>query len=225
MNNKVKFFFLIAVAGVILYSIGLVVYGLIRTSPCSYSIIFDSGNRCRHLFQDSISNDLNCFYSSGNANGANYAYKYKNRYRFMVWELGDFRNVELNNVKYYKTSNPLKINSSVIGRNEIGGNPDIQIKDIICFQADKKISLLLGDGSNIKTEIDSVNCKIYLCELNEFSIENDAGEVQMIISYETIPAYTVLIMLKKNDTFFLISINSYENKEIPIKALQYLKLN
>lgn len=215
---------MIAVAGFIIYSVCLVVYGLIHTSSCRYSPIFDSGNRCRHLFQDSVTKDINCYYSSGNNIGANYAFRYKNKYSFLVWELGDFKNIVLDSITYYNTLQPMKINSSTYGSNEIGGYPNIQTKDIVCFQADKKINIVLGDGSKIVKEIDSSNYKTFLCEFNEFGIENDIGETQLILSYETIPAYTVLVMVKKNNTFFLIAINSHENKKIPTKALQYLKM-
>ena len=200
------------------------VYDNVRVNNCDYSPIFDSGNRCRHLFADSLASKLECFYSFGNSTGANYAYTYRNKYRYMIWELGDYRNVDIKAIHLGKSENPGEINSRIVGNFEIGSNPAFENKDVICYSFEKELTILHGNGGYLKPETINDSCFIASGELNEIGIANMKGETQIGISFKIFPAYSILVILKKNNTFFIIMINSFENKTIPIEALQYLKL-
>jgi hypothetical protein len=216
---------LAGILAIILYSIGQVIYGLIRTSPCNLEPVFDSGSRCAHLFQDSVKQDLNCFYSFGNNNVAIYAYNFQDKFRYVVWELGDFRNVDLRKVNFNKSNSLEEIKSIPFAHFELGGGPSIKVKDIICYSMREELNLFVGNGGNLSIDTIGNHYIIASGELNEISIANYKNENQILISFETFPTFSSLIFLKKNQTFFIILINSFENKISPKVALNYLKLN
>lgn len=212
------------VLAIALYSVGLVIYHAIRTSPCDYHPLNDSGKRCLNLFQDSVKKDLVCFHSFGNKNGADCAYKYLDKYRYMVWELGEFKNVDLKKIHISKSKSIGEIDAVTLRGFEIGESPVLSIKDIVCFSVGEEINLIIGDGGNIKTDTISDKCYIASGELNDMSITNHKGEKQFLLNFELFPTFCSLVFLKKNNTFYMIMLNSFENKTIPTKALECLKL-
>ena len=213
------------ILAVILYSIGQLVYGLMRTSPCDLKPTYDSGYRCAHLFQDSVKQDMNCFYSFGNENGAIYAYNFQDKFRYVVWELGEFRNVNLKKVDFSKSKSLGELKANPLVHFELGGGPSISVKDIICYSTSEELNLFSGNGGNLNIDTISSDYLIASGELNEIAIANNKNENQIIISFETYPTFSSLVFLKKNQTFFIILVNSLENRTIPKAALRYLKLD
>jgi hypothetical protein len=213
------------IIAIILYSIGQVIYGLIRTSPCNLEFVFDSGSRCAHLFQDSVKQDMTCFYSLGNDNVAIYAYNFQDKFRYVVWELGDFRNVDLKKVNFNKSNSLEEIKSNPIANFELGGGPSIIVKDIICYSMGEELNLFAGNGGNLSIDTISNEYIIASGELNEIAFANYKNENQILISFEIFPTFSSLIFLKKNQTFFIILVNSFKNNITPKAALNYLKLD
>lgn len=221
MNTKKLVF--ISIGVVLVFFIGRGVINFIRISSSIYKPLLDSGNRCRHLFQDSINSKLYCFHSFGNHNGAECAYK-SDKYRFLVWELAEFKNIELKKLTIIKKESLDQLNSNpAIGEYEIGPNPDLLIRDIVRFSMHDELNILTT-GSELTSKKRTDNCFIASGSPNEIAFANDKKEVQIFVQSEVLPTYSILVFIKKNDTFFIIMINSFENKSIPTDAIQYLKL-
>jgi len=223
MGSRIRNWILACVAAVVLFSIGQFVYQFSRTSPCFQDPLLDSGDRCMHLFQDSIKTKIECFRSFGNNTGAECAYKYAEKYRFMVWELGDFTNVGLKQIFIFKQKVIDQINKTANSEFEIGGNPEFLYRDIICYSMAKELDVLINEG-NLTIDKQSDTCLIASGALNEIAFADQNKDVQILMKFKVFPAYSILVFLKKNNKFFIIMINSFENKAIPTEALQYLKL-
>lgn len=223
MDKRIRTWILAGIAVVILYSVGQAVYQIIRTSPCTYKPLLDSGKRCRSLFQDSINPKMECFHSFGNNDGADCAFK-SEKYRFMIWELGDFRNIELKDIYIFNHEILDQLDTKkTYGEFEIGGNPQFQIRDIICFSMEKELDLLVS-GGKFNIDKNSDKCLIASGVLDEIAFANHKKETQIFIRFEESPAYSLIVFLKKDNTFYIVLINSFENKAVPYEALQYLKL-
>lgn len=187
-------------------------------------LVFDSGKRCSHLFQDSIRDDLNCIYSAGNSSGANYAYLLNNKYRYVVWELGDFSNVNLNNIQVNRGYDFEKIQTKVINEIKVGGRPAISIQDRICFSMDSILIFQLGDGSILNLFSSRMNYRIYFGSINNLGIANERYENQIAFTFDFIPVNCGLVLIRKNSTFFIVLLNSFDIGKSPLEALNYLKL-
>lgn len=212
------------VISIILYSILEIIMYSIRTAPCDMELVFDSGKRCNHLFQDSIRDELNCIYSAGNSSVANYAYLFNDKYRFVVWELGDFNNVNLNNIRINRVHDIGKIQTKVFNEVKVGGRPTISIQDRICFSMDSVLIFNLSDGSNLSLFSSKVNNRIYLGSINDLGIANNKYENQITFTFSIIPVNCGLVIIKKSGTFYIVLVNSFNFQDSPIEALKYLKL-
>jgi hypothetical protein len=223
MGMNIRKWVFISLGVVLLFFVGRGIFHYIRISHYTYHPLLDSGNRCRHLFQDSINSKLECFHSFGNHDGADCAYK-SDKYRFFVWELAEFRNIELKELYIQKQERIDQLNSEpAYGEFEIGPDPNLLIRDIVRFSVDKELDLLTtGDELTIEKRTDT--CLIASGSPNEIAFSNYKREVQIYFQFEALPTYSVLVFLKKNNTFYMILINSFENKAVPLEALQYLKL-
>jgi len=181
--------------------------------------------RCNHLFQDSIRPKLHSFHSFGNANGAICGYTLQDKYRFMIWESGKFSNVGTKSIYFHNFSTIKEIDCSPIRNFEIGGNPEFKYADIMCFTAEKELNILAGGSGELIVDTITDNYLISSGQLSDLEVLNGWNEPQMHITYNVIPAYSVLVFVKKRETFFIILINSFENKNVPKEAIQFLTLN
>jgi len=207
------------------YTIGKLLYESIKTSPCDYKPLLDDGIRCQHLFTIEAQKQLKCFHSFGNANGAFCGYSLQNKYRFIIWELGEFSSVKTKSIHFHNYSTIKEIDCSPYRSFEIGGNPACKNVDIICFTIEKELNILAGGTGELKVDTITNNYLISSGQLSDLAFVNGRNEPQINISYEVVPAYSVLVFLKKNNTFFIILINSFENKDVPKEAIKFLKLD
>jgi hypothetical protein len=207
MNNQNRIVYLIkaikwVLLFILLFAVGKVIYQFVKTSPCRYHFIADHGERCINVFKDSISKDLKCIYSFGNSNGALYAYVYIGKYRFIVWELDDFQSVDLKKIRVVSTTDPVNIKDDLHSVVTLGGGPSVEINDIQCFDMNESMILDIREGGNLS--IDTITPKYFIakCELNEFVISNNYYKNQLQFSFEILPTFCILSLIKKNNTFY-----------------------
>ncbi len=208
---------------VIIYSIGHLLYSIAKTSQCELTFGSNSGSRCINLFNDSVKQKMKCFFELENNESAICAFNFQDKYRYVVWQLGEFRNVDLQRINFYKTKDKLILDANPTHEFDLGVGPSLMVKDIFCFSMSEELNI----HTPIKMKIDTISKNFCIASgtANKISFANDKNENQIIISTNNFPLCSKLVFLKQNQNFNIVLVTSVENRKIPDDALKNLRLN
>ncbi|MFN0188324.1 MAG: hypothetical protein ACKVQV_06445 [Bacteroidia bacterium] len=223
MQISIRKYIYAGILTVVIFTIGQIVYSTIKTAPCELRLVSNLGYRCLNLFKDSVKQEMKCFFELENNESAICAFNFQDKYRYVVWQLGEFRNVDLQQINFYKTKDKMILDIYPTQEFNLGVGPSLIVKDIYCFSMSEELNVLTAIEMNIDT-ISKDFC-IASGTVNEITFANYKNENQIIVSTSNFPLFSKLVFLKQNQKFNIILVTSVENRKIPDDALKNLRLN
>lgn len=183
MQISIRKYIYTIILTVIIFSIGQLVYSLVKTSPCELKLGSRTGSRCIDLFKDSVKQEMKCYFELENTESDICAYNFHDKYRYVVWRLGEFRNINMEGIKFCRTSNNMKLDANPTQEFELGVGPSLYVKDVICFSMHEELNVLTASTINVDTI--SKNYCIASSSSNEIIFANRYSENQILISTNT----------------------------------------
>jgi hypothetical protein len=226
--KKIKIIALSGIIAIVITAVCYTIYNLSRIIPCEYKPFFGFEDRYHFLFQDTIIKNLKKIHSCKNNNDeAIYAYKYKNEYRFFIWEFKDCNFIDINKIKYHKNIDVKKEHFVSASGTTLGKNPEFQEYNRSCYSIKSKIDVCFDSGCQFLNEIDSANYRCFYGNFNKLGVVDDRGEYQILFSYDdgkySYPAE--IIFYREKSSFFILIINAINNAELSENVFGLLKLS
>lgn len=116
----------------VIFSIAVIqfIIGLTKCPDSFYIPTFKNPNKYHYLFRENIRPDLKNIFTAGKAGkGWIYAYNYKDKFRFIIWELYGYKNVNISETSRSRKKNYLN-EKKVISSEEIGPKPVIKLESL-----------------------------------------------------------------------------------------------
>jgi len=156
----------------------------------------------------------------GNSTSANSLYYMKNNYKFHVWELGQFKDVDIASIRFLQTSKAPEIKVE-----PTAGYDDnlLIVKNAVCITMGKELNVMYSSLSDLKQDSIGENFIFATGLMNEVGFANNKGEVQKLVSFTRHPTACKLAFIKKRNTFFIVLITA--SYETPIPSDIFSKLN
>lgn len=220
MQNKTRLLLLSLIVAVFIAIAGKCTFQFIKAIPCMHHPTMDQGERCAHIFKTQEQDSLAWMSTFGNNTSANSIYYIKNKYKFHVWELGQFKNVDIASIRFIQTN----IAPELKAENAAGYDDALLIvRNDVCMTMGKELNVMYGSSSELQQDSIGKNFIFATGLMNEIGFANNKGEVQKLVTFTRHPTACKLAFIKKRNTFFIVLITA--SYETPIPSDIFSKLN
>ena len=185
----------------------------------------NESNRYDWIFNDSIRAESRLVYSIGRdeRNKFHYVYDIGGRYYLYIYEIKEYSDLSLDKIDISYTSQIRKLNVSQGG---YYGSPWLHFDSKIGSTKANKLNIVFSDDSKILGDFREPGYILLRTNFQSLMITNNEDDLHLNVYYEDnkiIP--TDFLLLKKKDSFFLITIKSTNNKIFPDSTiLKILKI-
>lgn len=222
MQNKTRLLLLSLIVAVLITLAGQCAYKIMKVIPCMHHPISDYGERCAHIFIVQKQDSLSWISTFGNSTSANSLYYVKNNYKFHVWELGQFKEVDIASIRFLQTYKAPEFKAE-----PTAGYDDnlLSVKNAVCMTMGKELNVMYSSLSDLKQDSIGENFIFGTGLMNEVGFANNKGEVQKLVSFTRHPTACKLAFIKKRKTFFIVLITASYETPIPSDIFNKLNVN
>lgn len=220
MQNKTRIILLSLIVAVLIAYTGKCVYQITKASQCMQVAQVDYGIRCAHVFNVQKQDTLAWMFTFANNNNADCQYYINYTYNFHVWELGQFKDVDIASIRFLQTNKSPEIKEELTSKYK---EAEYKTIDISCKTMGKELNVMYGSLSDLKQDSIGENFIFATGLMNEVGFANNKGEVQKLVSFTRHPTACKLAFIKKRNTFFIVLITA--SYETPIPSDIFSKLN
>lgn len=165
------------------------------------------------IFNDSVKNEVNNHYSTGDIrdNDIHYYYKYHNTF-ITIFEFKELSFIKLNEVPFKLNADFSKFENNFIGETfnvNLHTLPEISVYFKLPFN--NSFCINLDNKSRIDKVIEGKNYRGFFGDISKMSFSNAQGDNLVLFNYKRKITSTLLLIYKHEGRFIVILINS-ENK-------------
>ncbi len=188
-------------------------------SSKSRKTVFHNSQKYMWLFNDSFKTRIDTSRVVGDEADSNFLYSFITKdglYFFSIWEFTEFSKLDLENILFRKS---IDLNHFEL-KSGSGFNPKAPPRPLIYVEYElpfeKSLTVNLNARSYLDHQIESDNYRGFLGRINKMSFSNKRGEHLVLFDYGEAEQLTLFILYKKNNSLYMILVNSKEkfNKTI-----------
>lgn len=160
---------------------------------------------------DSFKKKIDPFFTIGHERESDSFYEYINYKKdliIIVWEFYELKSIDIKNVPITTNNNfdNYEFNPGQIFHEKVQLYPTLTVNYKLNFN--KSLSVNLNESSVIKKSIESTNYRGFFGNINKMSFSNSEGKNLILFDYKGISQPTLFILYKKNNSLYVILINS-----------------
>ncbi|MEI6349323.1 MAG: hypothetical protein WCP69_15360 [Bacteroidota bacterium] len=206
-----KKIYVIILSGITAIIIGYFIYTISFSIFNARHVVFNNYQKYLWLFSDNVKNEIDTNFAIGEEGDydSQYTYILKNRdYFFTIWEFNRLGNIDIAKIPINNNCNldNLEIDLGEILNKNCPPFPMTKVKFKLPFQ--NHLIVNLNEHSFIEKPIESKNYRGFFGKINKMSFSNFVGEDLILFDYGKTDQLTLFIMYKKNNSFYIILINS-----------------